>query len=344
MKKILLSALTIGVVAVVAVGATQALFTDEEVSTGNTFTAGTIDIAVDDENPWESSGEYVLEDMKPSYTDYIDFVIENVGTNPADVWKTLAEVVTEDYVESEPECDAEGGSWDVDHCDGGTPVDDIDTVIGYDLSVELLDDGGVSRWNQRLYNDDVMISTLAETPMYLGMIPAGWSMKVHQSYHMDDAAGNEYQGDRMTFNIDLDAQQLLGGVRGAVMALENKTGDPDWDIIIQGDGMEGTLNYTVMSPEFDFSFVGNGLATGTTYALVIGDNPWDAGQLLGTGVAAGGVVNISESVELGQNYDHAKVWLILNSDWDDVSHKMSGWHGSSYLFETGLIEYRDTDL
>ena len=46
MKKILLSVLTIALVAVVAAGATQALFSDTEESTGNTFTAGTLDLKV----------------------------------------------------------------------------------------------------------------------------------------------------------------------------------------------------------------------------------------------------------------------------------------------------------
>jgi predicted ribosomally synthesized peptide with SipW-like signal peptide len=44
MKKILLSVLTIALVAAVTVGATQALFSDTEESTGNTFTAGSLDL------------------------------------------------------------------------------------------------------------------------------------------------------------------------------------------------------------------------------------------------------------------------------------------------------------
>src|SRR3989338_9272503 len=60
MKKILLSMSMIAVVAVVAIGATGAFFSDTETSTGNTFTAGAIDLTVDntcyynkiaDENP-----------------------------------------------------------------------------------------------------------------------------------------------------------------------------------------------------------------------------------------------------------------------------------------------------
>ena len=47
MKRIILSLLTLGIVAVVATGATTALLSDEEISSGNTFTAGAVDLGVD---------------------------------------------------------------------------------------------------------------------------------------------------------------------------------------------------------------------------------------------------------------------------------------------------------
>src|SRR3989344_149586 len=47
MKKILLSLSMIAVVGVVVLGATGAFFSDTETSTGNTFTAGAIDLQVD---------------------------------------------------------------------------------------------------------------------------------------------------------------------------------------------------------------------------------------------------------------------------------------------------------
>ena len=47
MKRILISLSIIGVVAVIAVGATVAYYNDVETSTGNTLTAGTIDLQID---------------------------------------------------------------------------------------------------------------------------------------------------------------------------------------------------------------------------------------------------------------------------------------------------------
>src|SRR3989344_5061697 len=56
MKKILLSLSMIAVVAVIVAGATGAIFSDTEVSTGNTFTAGAIDLTVDNESYY--NGEF----------------------------------------------------------------------------------------------------------------------------------------------------------------------------------------------------------------------------------------------------------------------------------------------
>ncbi|MDC1205380.1 CalY family protein [Candidatus Pacebacteria bacterium] len=50
MKKILLSLGMLGIVGVLSIGATSAIFSDDEVSTGNTFTAGAIDLTVDNES------------------------------------------------------------------------------------------------------------------------------------------------------------------------------------------------------------------------------------------------------------------------------------------------------
>ena len=50
MKKILLSVSMLAVVATLGIGATNAIFSDDEASTGNTFTAGAVDLTVDNES------------------------------------------------------------------------------------------------------------------------------------------------------------------------------------------------------------------------------------------------------------------------------------------------------
>jgi predicted ribosomally synthesized peptide with SipW-like signal peptide len=68
MKKIILSVAMIAAVAAVAIGATTAYFSDVETSTGNTFTAGAIDLKVDSQCSYngqqsEECGSWALADL-----------------------------------------------------------------------------------------------------------------------------------------------------------------------------------------------------------------------------------------------------------------------------------------
>jgi len=169
------------------------------------------------------------------------------------------------------------------------------------------------------------------------MIPANGYMLVEQSYHMKEDAGNEYQGDTMSFKIDVRAEQLTG-----TAWLENKTDAPDYKII-HGDGVEGTLTYEVKHPTFKFSFTGKAPKAGTNYTLLHAVDPWPqiGSQVLGTGVTDGsGNITITGDLNTGDMKD-AKVWLILSSDWNGT--QMTAWHQTDYLLETGLIWYEDTD-
>lgn len=341
MKRILLSIITISLVSAVAFGATKAFFTDEEKNTGNTFSAGTIDIAVDGQNPWTRTSPYQFVDMKPSQNEYSNFRINNVGTNPANVFKKVGNVVTGSGAISEPECQEQGGTWSGTQCTSGTEKSDIDTVIDYDLSVKVYDAGNNLKWWQMLYNKDVTLASIKNTDMFLGMIPVGWYMDVTESYHMNDNTTNWAQGDLMTFDIVLTGEQLKG-----TLVLENKTGDPDWDII-QGDSKQGTLTYGVKDSKFNYSFAATGMQVGVKYWLIEYRDPWGtAGTTLGsaTADAGGNVVIPSTSLELNANLTNAKIWLVTDVDYDEANNKVTGWNPANYLFETGLMDYYDADL
>jgi len=189
MKRILLSLMTIAVVAAVGIGAARAYFSDTETSVGNTINAGTIDIAVDGDNPWTKTYTEQWSDMKPSYDRTMTFPIKNVGENPLVLWKRI--VVTDwlDGVESEPECVAEGGTWGNPSgpCSGGMPKDDLDSVINYQMVF-----GGTTvidkAWGVKMKDVDTLW-------VPLGKLTPGQELAMTQLYHMDETAGNEYQGD-----------------------------------------------------------------------------------------------------------------------------------------------------
>lgn len=305
MLRIAKSLITIAAVAAIAVGATGAYFTDSVTINGNTLSTGTIDINVDG-NITDVNGSFTLADMKPGYVKDTDFVVNNTGSNPANIYKTVA--VTADTAE-------------------------LASVLDYHLSVAIPLAGG---WNQTLYDYNKTVAQIQGSPMFLGMLPAGASMNVTERYRMQTTAGDEYQNQSMTFNITVTGEQLEG-----TLVLENKN-PSNWQIL-GDDTMTGTLTYGVMDAEFNFTFTGAGLANGTGYTLVMGaDYPFAGGTIAsGTSNGTGGIA-LAGSMNFGVNKINQKVWLVLTSDM--TAGSVTGWTPASYLFETGLIDYYDSSI
>lgn len=310
MFRIAKSLFIIVAVAAIAVGATGAYFTDSVSINDNSLSTGTIAINVDGQHEWND--KYVFSDIKPGYVEHSDFVVTNEGSNPANITKVV----------SIPE-------------EGDATLAD---VLDYHLSVEVLD-GSTVMWFTTLYDYDVTLASLLGQDMFLGMLPAGdnWSMKVTESYRMKTSAGNGYQGLTMPFDILVKAEQLKGSI-----VLENKTGS-DWDII-QGDGIQGTLNYGVMDTNFNFSFIGDGLIPSTSYTLVMGDDYPFAGGAVGSASSDGaGHIDFSGSKSFGVDQINKKVWLVPSTD--DAGDTMAGhWAPATYLFETGLVDYYESGI
>ena len=349
-KRILISLTVIGAVAAIAVGGTIAYFSDTETSTGNTFTAGTIDIAIDQQNPW--AGNYSVGDLKPGETGNINFVITNEGTNPVNVSKNVGNFQEStglagydcpeggDYeggvVSSEPEC--------VEAQANGSDLDDIQSMIVYDLSVEVYDAAGVNIWWQAIYTDDegqTLSSVYPNTETYvaLGMIPVGGYMKVTQSYHFDYDAGNEYQGDELSFDITIKGEQMTQESGYTSVVLENKTGPTEWDII--QDGISGTLSYQNQGPLFVYNFSGVAPLLDHDYVLAVGyDENTDVDTQIGIGSTDGdGNIAISGSFDTG-SLTNAKAWLVPAENWTG-GMVWTDWPASAanFLWETGLINY-----
>jgi hypothetical protein len=159
--------------------------------------------------------------LKPSQTGYITFEVSNVGNNPVHVWKKISSIVDDGGldgypcliaaasvgVSSEPECEEESAF--------GQVIDDISEVIIYDLSIApggtplppLIEDSGVPGV---LDGTDQSLADRLDVWIYLGVMQPAGTMVVTQSYHLEAASYNEYQGDTSTFNIDMFASQVEG--------------------------------------------------------------------------------------------------------------------------------------
>jgi predicted ribosomally synthesized peptide with SipW-like signal peptide len=344
MKKILVSLSIIGAVAAIVVGGTIAYFSDTQTSTGNTFTAGTIDITVGSQGVMPVK----LDDMKPSQVGYSNFTVTNSGTNPVNVTKTIQNIQTSENGINEPECKAEEGTWMDQHCNGYTEKKDIDSVITYDLSVKVYDNHGVLAWNQTLNDMDQTIAQKNNQPSFLGMIPAGWHMDVTESYHMKADTGNWAQSDQMTFDILLTGTQLTG-----TATLSNK--DPNRPVT---DGWfvlgtkTGTLTYGVKDATFNYTFTGTAPLVSTGYSLVMYEEPFSTPNsatiwprpviILGAGTTDGtGAITITGNLNTGDMLN-AKIWLVKTNDL--TGSTLSGWNPSAYLFDTGMIDYYDSAI
>jgi len=121
---------------------------------------------------------------------------------------------------------------------------------------------------------------------------------------------------------------------------------------ITGDGINGVLRYNPSGDNFDYSFTGVAPVGNANYSLIYAKDPWpQTGSLLiGSGNSdPSGAISLSGPVDLGTdlpatgdaNTSGAKIWLVLSSDFNGT--QMTGWHLSSYLLETHLIQYDDTN-
>lgn len=325
MTKIAKSLAMIAFVAAIAVGATSSFFSDKEISQNNTFTAGTIDISVDGQNPWTNSWHNLLD--KPSQTNYMNFTIKNVGENPANVWKKIH--VTDENggsagyscvypanatpisVSSEPECQEGTGNYTHPYIERA----DLSSYMVYDMSIckkinnntcELAGDEGNkypvvnTGWVVIIDEDnEVRVDNVNDIWIKLNdaLLP-GEELLVSQSYHLkawNDAAEPEItnwaQGDVMTFDVVLEARQLTAPApNGAVLTtLQLNEKDPvTWNVV--ANSASGTLTFNTASNVFTGTFSATGLNNGGNYSLIYYADPYPGnypGALIATFVADG---------------------------------------------------------
>jgi predicted ribosomally synthesized peptide with SipW-like signal peptide len=318
------------VIGLVGAGIT-AYFNDTEQSTSNTFTAGTVDIEVDDENPWTSSYQVTLGDddvyLKPCETGIISIDVTNVGNNPVVLWKHIGDVVcttgNTDFegFSSEPEKKAAENNGDVDK-------NNIDKWIIYDLKVgdDII----------FIDADGLVINDIQSMWMPIGTLQPGDTVTMEQSYHLKAETGNWAQGDVMTFTIDLYAEQRLGAGPSQLskkLFLDNKTGDPDWYFV--ADQTWGILSWDSAGVG---GLVAQGLADSTEYSLTTYVEPWPGSPA--TEIAQGtsdseGNLEIN-SIAMPNTYT-GKIWLVLTADYNYATKTLTGWNPTEYLFEGNIV-------
>jgi predicted ribosomally synthesized peptide with SipW-like signal peptide len=214
-------------------GASSAWFSDTEESTGNTFTAGTIDICLD---PTQGQQVETVEGtllLKPCMTGYIKVEVTNCGDNPIEVWKHLKDVEsTENGV-----VDAEQ-KWYDDYNMQNTPVPTTTPLWPQDLNMSdyilydmwIHDGCHIENNTNQVVNDPFVFDPLLDQMIipedegltvtgpngvecwwiYLGVLLPGETIVVIQSYHLMSEVENWAQSDVMTFTMEFLGQQAEG--------------------------------------------------------------------------------------------------------------------------------------
>lgn len=198
----MLSLATILIASLFAGAGTFAYFSDEATSTGNTFTAGTLDLKIKDGGSYWADGvgvEWSLSDMKPGDTVYGSIDLKNYGTIAADHLEITCSYTIEDP--PGPESDTQEN----------TPADYMADYIIITLMDYMYPSGGGTATLDLLTKitdtdaDGIDLLEL-KTQEIDDIIPAplasaGSISALDMILKFSEDAGNDFQGDILTVTI-----------------------------------------------------------------------------------------------------------------------------------------------
>ncbi len=197
--KIILSLVVIFAVATIAVGGTVAYFSDTETSTGNTFTAGTLDLNVDNGNI--NVVKFTVTDANPGATGGGTWKVNNVGSIAGYLDLEAISQTNNDNDCTEPETAAPDTT-----CGAG------EGELGANMDVVLFVD-----------TDNSGTLNGAETPIYSGKLSGiaanydlnlalatGGTNYITMTWSIDSGVGNIIQSDSTVMNLSFELGQTTG--------------------------------------------------------------------------------------------------------------------------------------
>jgi len=214
-KRLIISLITIATIAIIAIGATTAYFSNTETSPGNTFIAGAIDLKVDstctyngqtvDSCTWGMTDLndqlfFDFDDVKPG-DEGEDTISLHVDSNPAWICAEVANVVSSENGCNPPEKIAEA---DCELTEDGELWDNLYFSIWLDDCDNVYEPGeGETYIIQNVQASDIQYpiadSQTGGTPITDACIGVAW--------YVPSGAGNEIQSDSVTGDITFKAYQ-----------------------------------------------------------------------------------------------------------------------------------------
>jgi len=201
-RSILVSVLVIGVAAAMAGAGTIAYFNDTETSQGNTFTAGTLDLKVDDnDDPYVAHCE--LTNLKPGDSTIgpgawapgaLYWTVKNVGSLSGELTVTITNVVNYEKGQNEPEALVDSTSGE------------NEGELGGKLRIQVWRDG---IWTYEIGN----INAANGAEIIPGFKPSvilnpGEETILQISWCVYSDAGNEIQSDSVEFDVVFHLDQV----------------------------------------------------------------------------------------------------------------------------------------
>ncbi len=199
MSKILLSLTIVTAVAVIAIGATGAYFSDTETSTGNTFTAGSLDLNIDGDN--QNVVMFSVSKLIPGDSGTQEILLNNTGNLNGFLDVSFLNLVNNDVSCNDPEDDVDAtcGTGQV-----GELADNLDIVCYIDENDNDVYDGG-----DELIFSNKALSIIGEKLSDYGFT-AGASKVFRMEWSVDSGVGNIIQSDEAGFDVEFELSQTAG--------------------------------------------------------------------------------------------------------------------------------------
>ena len=180
-RKILFSMMMISLVATFAGAGLRALFNDTETSSGNMFTAGTLDLQVGGNDDPDVSVYFSVGDVKPGDSGNVNIELNNTGSLGGNVYIHFKNVVDSPGETPEPE-----------------PTPDYGELSQH-LYIKVKVDGDVKV--------EGYLSDIACNEYELGPLNAGGSLTVTVEWSIPSDVGDEIQGDSVSFDMEFILKQ-----------------------------------------------------------------------------------------------------------------------------------------
>ena len=201
MKKILVSFMTIALVSALIGGGVYAYFSDVETSTGNTFTAGTLDLNLDGGNT--NVVKFTVDDVKPGDSSGGTWTVANVGN--MDGYLDLESIgVSEDIgTTTDPEL--------ADEVPPGTDTAQLGNYLMVHMFIDANNNGSWDSGETDIFGTNASpaaINTIASSyGLDLSLLANGGTNYITLLWSVGTTVDNRIQGDSVTLDITFELQQ-----------------------------------------------------------------------------------------------------------------------------------------